>query len=211
VEVPNLVQFGFSNPSGLRNKEELVVDFGPGVRSFSETHLSTVTQTSCASRLRQLAAVEGRNLHAHMGAAVATRPHSDWAGTWSGVATISERPSQVVQLPYGEVYNSGRILTTCHFFPKTAVTCTILYGYPPGPTWPHARQLTESLLEVVTTEIIIGGKGPRLVGGDFNADADGLACFALWKQLGWQSAQSFAAQMWHQQPQPTCKHATERI
>ena len=112
-EVSQLVPFGFSNPTGLRNKEEIAVGLGPGVWNFSETHLSKITQKSCASRLRQLAAAEGRNLYAHMGAAVATRPHSEWAGTWSGVTTITNGPSQIVQLPYGEEYNSGKILTTC--------------------------------------------------------------------------------------------------
>lgn len=203
------MQFGFSNPSGLRNKEEIVIGLGTGVWSFSETHLSQITQRSCTARLRHLAAAEGRNLMAHMGAPVATRPNSEWAGTWSGVATITDAPSQVLRLPYGEEYNSGRLLTTCHFFPKTSVTCTVLYGYPHGPTWPRAKQLTESLLEVITTEVVLGGKGPRIVGGDFNTHADGLSCFALWRQLGWQSAQVMAEQLWHQAPRPTCKHATE--
>ena len=64
------------------------------------------------------------------------------------------------------------ILTTCHLFPRSA-----LYGYAPGSTWPRARQLTESLLEMVTTEIILGGHGPRIVGGDFNVSANGLSPF----------------------------------
>ena len=33
--------------------------------------------------------------------------------------------------------------------------------------------------------------------------------FALWRQLGWQSAQTYAEQMWNQSPKPTCKQATE--
>ena len=50
-EVPNIVQFGFSNPAGLRNKGEIAVGLGPGVWSFSETHLSQVTQRICACRM----------------------------------------------------------------------------------------------------------------------------------------------------------------
>ena len=38
-EVPNIVQFGFSNPAGLRNKEEISVGLGPGVWSFYENSL----------------------------------------------------------------------------------------------------------------------------------------------------------------------------
>ena len=77
--VSTIVQFGFSNPSGLRKKEEIAVGLGPGIWSFSETHLSQVTQRSCASSLKQLAAAAGRDLKVHLGAPVAPRPHSEWA------------------------------------------------------------------------------------------------------------------------------------
>ena len=82
-EVPNIVQFGFSNPAGLRNKGEIAVGLGPGVWSFSETHLSQVTQRSCASIMHQLAAAEGRNLYAHMGAAVMV----EWSAKLSATST----------------------------------------------------------------------------------------------------------------------------
>eukprot|EP00435_Cladocopium_sp_Y103_P037958 s173_g10.t1 len=206
---PTVVPFGFSNPAGLRNKEEIAIDLGPGVWSFAETHLSAITQRSCQHRLRHLATCAGRNFRVHMGAPVATRANSSWAGTWSGVMTFADGPSQRLQLPYGEAFNCGRILTTSHFFPQTMVTNTVVYGYPSGPTWPRSKELTAALLEAVTQEVVLGGHGPRLVGGDFNTTSDGLDCFAYWQQLGWQSAQVFAHQVWGQQPQPTCKHSTE--
>ena len=91
--------FGFSNPSGLRQKEEVAMSLGPGVWSFSETQLSQITQRSCAARLRQEAASRNRQLRIHMGAPVATRATSSWAGSWTGVATISDWPSQEIMLP----------------------------------------------------------------------------------------------------------------
>ena len=56
-------------------------------------------------------------------------------------------------------------------------TNAVVYGYPSGPTWPNAPELTSSFLDILTTEVILGGCGPRLVGGDCNTTADGLLIF----------------------------------
>ena len=202
--------FGFSNPSGLRQKEAMAIALGAGVWSFSESQLSWQTQKTCAALLRQQARTQNRLLRVHMGAPVATRTTSTWAGTWSGVSTISDFPSQELSLPYINERDCGRMLTTRHMIGQTAVTNMVIYGFPKGPTWPNAWQLTEELLQIATTEIILGGTGPRLIGGDFNMDAWGIPLFNYWRQLGWISAQELAERLWGQEPQFTCKHATER-
>ena len=201
--------FGFSNPSGLRQKEHAAVDLGPGVWSFSETQLSWVTQRTCGQQLRHLAAAQHRQVRVHMGAPVATRATSEWAGTWSGVMTFSDFPSQEIMLPYTGERSCGRLLTTRHLIGACSVLNTVVYGFPKGPTWPDAASLTDQLHQIVTTEMIMGGTGPRLVGGDFNVDAHGLPVFALWRQLGWIPAQELAAQLWQQEMKFTSKHATE--
>ena len=85
----------------------------------------------------------------------------------------------------------------------------MIYGYPKGPTWPQAPQLTAALLEIITTEIILGAKGPRVVGGDFNVTPTTLPLFQYWRSLGWHSAQDFALARWGQEKSFTCKNATE--
>eukprot|EP00435_Cladocopium_sp_Y103_P031943 s1553_g8.t1 len=180
------------------------------VWSFSETHLTYQTQRTCAQVFRSLASQQQRQLRIHLGAPVATRASSDWAGTWSGVATVSDFPSQEVALPYNGERECGRVLTIKHSIGHCCVTNTVVYGYPRGPTWPNATALTTDLLQIVTTEVILGGFGPRLVGGDFNVDSAGLPLFDYWRQLGWISAQELAERLWHQEPSFTCKHATER-
>ena len=202
--------FGFSNPSGLRQKEPAVISLGPGVWSFSETQLSWVTQRSCAHQLRSLAAAQHRQVRVHMGAPVATRVNSEWAGTWAGVATCSDFPSQEVMLPYTVERECGRMLATRHFIGNCPVLNVVVYGYPRGPTWPEAPTLTNSLLNIITTEVVLGGTGPRLIGGDFNSDSRGLPVFDFWRQLGWLPAQELAYQLWQQEMQFSCKHATER-
>eukprot|EP00435_Cladocopium_sp_Y103_P070461 s259_g35.t1 len=186
------------------------MSLGSGVWSFSETHLTHQTQRSSAQVLRSIAAQQHRQIRIHMGAPVATRATSDWAGTWSGVATISDHPSQEISLPYEGERECGRLLTTRHAIGSTFVTTTVVYGYPRGPTWPDAPGLTSNLLKVISSEIVLGGVGPRLVGGDFNADDQGLPDFALWRQLGWIPAQELAERLWQQDRSFTCKGVTER-
>ncbi len=204
------IWFSFSNPSGLRSKESHLIDFGPGVHSCSETQLSSVTQPSCSNQLRALGRQQDRNLRVHLGAPAPLRSNSDWAGSWTGVATVSDFPSQEVRLPYPAERACGRLLVTQHFIGSVKFLHTVIYGYPPGPTWPHAKALTSSLLEVITNEIVLGAQGPRLVGGDFNLGPHDSPQFDLWRRLGWCSAQDLGFQLWGVEPVPTCKGQTER-
>ena len=205
-----LLWIGFSNPTGLRNKEEIALSLGCGIFSFCETQLSSVTQKSCAKRLKFLAANQHRQLRTIMGAPIAFRPGSSWAGGWAGVATIADFPSRELHLPYQGEHECGRILSTSHYVAGLTITNVTVYGYPAGPTWPKHKDLTTTLLQTVTTEIILGGNGVRVIGGDFNVCSTELALFHYWRQLGWCSAQDFAERMWDQPPVYTCKNATER-
>eukprot|EP00438_Fugacium_kawagutii_P027064 Skav214855 [mRNA] locus=scaffold16:296995:306518:- [translate_table: standard] len=206
----DIVHFGFSNPGGLRNKEEIAMAFGTGVWHYSETQLSSFTQKSFTARMKQLAIAENRQLRLHLGAPVATRTGSEWAGTWSGVGCVSDYPSQEVQLPYGPERQTGRVLTTCHYIRDVPILTSVVCGYPSGPTWPKSKELTAQLLEPLSHHIVLGGHGPRMIGGDFNMGQHDLACFELWRSLGWKSAQTLAWELWQQPLTMTCKHVTER-
>ena len=202
------VSLGFSNPSGLRNKEDHLMDLGPGIWSCSESHLTKVTQSSCRRRLKLLAASSHRDLRIHFGAAVPTRSNSDWAGTWAGVLTLSDFPSQEILLPDTGGRACGRLLTTCHYIQGHSLMVSVCYGYPKGPTWPDAKNLNELLLDTLTREVVLGSSGPRAIGGDFNVSETQLFAFDTWRQKGWRSAQELAADWWDQDPQWTCKNAT---
>ena len=204
-------RLGCANPSGLRQKELHAVELGPGIWGFSETQLTAYTQRTCFWRLRQLAHQADRHLRVHMGAPARTRANSEWAGSWSGVATISDFPSQPVHLPWlQEEFTSGRILTTRHLVHGMPFLNTTLYGFPKGPTYPQALSLTSRLLEVITREVVIGGQGPRAVIGDFNVGPADLEAFRVWERYGWRNAQCFAAQHFNWTPRPTSKNAQER-
>eukprot|EP00435_Cladocopium_sp_Y103_P054257 s825_g17.t1 len=204
-----LLWISFTNPSGLRNKESTALEVGTGILNLSETHLSWQTQKSCAARLRHLALAQHRNLRIHLGGPVAVRSNSTWAGTWSGVATLSDLPSYEVSLPYNGERACGRLLCTRHSFGSSSLLNVVAYGYPAGPSWPQSKQLTTDLLEVVTKEVVLGAQGPRIIGGDMNADPSQLPIFDYWRSQGWCSAQDYALAAWGQSKTFTCKGATE--
>ena len=140
----SVVRFGCSNPSGLRRKEPLVIEHGPGVWGYSETQLSAITKKTTSGILKSLASQMNRHLRVHTGADVRPRISSEWAGSWSGTLVTSDFPSQVVQMPWpNDVYNSGRVLTTRHVINGLPVLHTTIYGFAKGPTWPKAHALTE--------------------------------------------------------------------
>jgi hypothetical protein len=102
---------GVTNPSGLRNKEQLAVEQGSGIWSYSETQLSTVTQKTLAKALKFHAANAGRHLRVHYGAPATLRARSTWAGTWAGVACTSDHSSKALQVPWpDDFWTSGRVL-----------------------------------------------------------------------------------------------------
>ena len=79
-----------------------------------------------------------------------------------------------------------------------------------GPTWPKAAELTNSILDFVTKEFVVGYQGMIIINGDFNFGPHELPCFDIWRAYGFCSAQEYANQRWHQAVAPTCKGATER-
>ena len=199
------------NPSGLRSKESLVADWGPGIHNFSETQLSVITQPSVARQLRFCAKQQGRQLRVHVGAPAPIRSGSRWAGTWTGVLVASDFPGRTVTTNWpNDILESGRLLPTYHDVHGVPLTGVVVYGYPSGTTFPKARAATDDLLAHVTRDIVLGRQGPRYVAGDFNHSAESLEELALWKASGWVEAQSLASARWGQEILPTCKGATQR-
>ena len=207
----HVLRVGTSNPTGLRSKEALAVDLGPGVFHYNETQLSEATVRSCTGVLKSLAQQQNRDLRVTTGAPAPLRPGSLWAGGWSGVLTTSDVPCRPLQLHWLHgCYHTGRIQATFHAVGNTPVLTANLYGFPAGYTHESPRHQTELLLETLTREIVIGRKGVRTISGDFNHCPNLLEQVDIWKRYGWQCAQALAAERWNQEPRATCKGATLR-
>ena len=204
------ISLGVTNPSGLRMKESIAIEMGEGIYTFCETQLSKFTQASCGKRLRGLAMESDRLVRTHFSAPAPVRATSTWAGSWTGIATVSDFPSRVVTLPWPQdLYQTGRVLVSQHFIHSVPLLVAGVYGFARSPTWPNASELTEKLLSVLTAEILYGASGPRAICGDFNASSDSLQAFQCWRMMGWRSVQEWAAQKWGQEIKPTCKGSSE--
>ena len=161
--------------------------------------------SALASYGRQL----NRSIRSLFGAPVSFRPHSDFAGTWSGVGVVADFPSQELKIPWllGE-RASGRVMVSHHFVGVTSFMIASIYGFPSSPTWPRHRDLTEELLTTITKEVVIGAQGCRIIQGDFNQPVDGLQAFQLWRHYGWVEAQCLANHRWGRPISATRKNST---
>ena len=208
---PSSLTVGCTNPSGLRTKEHLAIQHGPGIWSFSETQLSAFTQRSSTRALKSIARSQGRSLRTYHGAPAPLRTRSEWAGKHTGVCCISDLRSRHLELSWpADIWASGRVLATQHYYAQTTITMVSIYGLPRGPTWPKARQQMNDILEFLTKNFIYGHQGHVIILGDFNFGPTELEQFHLWRNAGWISAQEFAALQWQAEWHPTCKGATER-
>lgn len=90
-------------------------------------------------------------------------------------------------------------------FPIVAAT---VYCPAKGPAFPNAKELSESLLSPITSELVCGRAGPRVILGDFNCEPGALDQMRIWKSLGWVELQDFFSQTHDVVPRPTCKMTT---
>eukprot|EP00435_Cladocopium_sp_Y103_P062884 s241_g24.t1 len=202
---------GSTNPGGLRSRELLAVEQGPGIWTYAETQLSRVTQHSSAKALRHHATQASRHLRVHHSAPAALRARSTWAGSWTGVTCTSDFSSKKLQVNWPQdVWESGRVLATQHYIGQHIVTMVSVYGLPKGPTWPKAASITNDITDFILREFIIGHAGLVCIAGDFNFGPRELPSFDAWRAYGFCSAQDLAAQRWLFPAVPTCKGSTER-
>ena len=208
---PHTFRFGTSNPSGLRGKEQFLLDHGAGIWHLAETQLSSVTQASSRVAIQRLGRQLGRQVRVHMGAPAQLRPGSNWAGAWSGTLIASDFASTTVSLPWADgAFQTERVCVAQHAVGGLAVLSACVYGYCSGPTHPDALDRTNRLLTTLTEELVLGRSGVRIIAGDFNQNPGALEQISVWIQAGWVQCQDWAKQLWNQEPVMTCKHATRR-
>ena len=205
------LQIGTTNPTGLRGKESLLMEAGEGIWHLSETQLSQATQASTRRAFRSLGTACNRRVRPIFGAPAEVRTNSRWAGSWTGVLIASDFPSQQLTLPWPDgVYETGRVTTALHMVCGLPLLSAAVYGYPKSAAHPRARDQTDALLQTLTTELVLGRSGPRIICGDLNHDQHVLSELDVWRSRGWVEAQTLASERWMQAPTPTCKGVTHR-
>lgn len=88
-------------------------------------------------------------------------------------------------------------------------TKALVYGYSENRQTCEAQQQTDQLLSKLTSRIVDGATGLRLIVGDWNLERDQIAQADYWETKGWMEAQHFAHRKWNRPIQQcTCKKTT---
>ena len=198
-----------TNPSGLRGKEATLLEHGRGIFLISETQLSVSTQKTCRGRVTAFGQASDRRLRTHFGQAAPLRANSDWAGSWTGVACISDFPSRQVQVQWPQhTFDTGRVAVVQNHVGPLPLLTAIVYGVPRSQAHSNAFEDTEHILRVLTREVVLGRHGPRVIAGDYNHPASASAEVAVWRAHGWQEIQELAFARWGNIIEMTCKGAS---
>lgn len=209
--LPGIPDFclGLFNPSGISNKLHMLDYMPQGWWHVAETQASKYQQCAFQGYLRSLSFRSGRNLRSSLGAPAALRPGSSYAGSWTGVLTFGDCPLRAVPCvwPRGE-FDCGRVLLTTANIHGLELFAATVYLPPKGPTYPNAVALSESLLEPITAELVLGREGPRAILGDMNCQVGALRSMEIWRAKGWIELQDLMQHLHGIQPRNTCKKAT---
>ena len=205
----SLVWLGTSNPSGIRGKEWLYGDLPYGIWNVSETHLSEAGQRYTRGAIRQINREQGRNLQLLCGAPAPLRARSAEAGTWTGVAVITDLiPKPITVFWPHQEYDLCRVQLYQVWHGPVPLTGANVYLWPVSPTWPKGKEASRELLTTLTKELVISRTGPRFICGDMNMDLTNSELAEVWRRHGWVEAQRWAKELLGWDPIPTCKHST---
>ena len=203
------IWIGTTNPSGLRGKEETYFTLPQGLWGVAETHLTSLNQRDATGVIHRLGRSYNRGLQIHHGHPVAPRSARSTTGTWAGVSMISDLPCRPLHIPWPHSEPSlGRVQLLQSWCGPFQMTGANLYGWPQSPTWPRAKEATESMLNHLTKELVLSRTGPRFIMGDFNSNVEDSPSVTVWKAQGWVDVQTWAFQHYGRVPTLTSKHAT---
>ena len=207
-ETPSFV-LGVGNPSGINNKLHVLDSFGQGWFHLVETHASRYQQSRFQGYMKQLSTKQGRHIRTCVGAPAPLRSGSLTAGSWTGVLNFADAPLRQVPIrwPAGE-FESGRVMVTAARIQSLEIVTATVYLPPKGPTYPKAAELSEQLLQPITTNLVLGRSGPRCICGDFNGTSDAYPQMHIWRQQGWQEIQEVFRDRFSVPVRKTCKNAT---
>ena len=206
-ENPSTIPFfvGTCNSTGIAHKAASFLGLPCGVWGVAETQATANTFSSFKREFQFLGRRAHRRLRALHGEFAPLRPGSTHAGSWTGVALLSDHPIRPLNLPWLSVeYSSGRALVGNVFVGQLHILAAVVYLPPTGPTYGTTTSICNELLTCITVNVIYGS-GLRYVCGDFNRDPHHLSTFDLWRAAGWIEVQSWAMEKFNRDPTPTSK------
>ena len=137
------------------------------------------------------------------------QPIRTLGGKHTGVAYVSHFPLRnLVHHWSDEDYATGRCLATAAFVNKRWVTMGTVYGYSEGSHSIEVQQHTDRLLQGLTSRVVNGAHGLRMISGDWNLERPNISQADHWEAQGWLEAQQLAYLRWQKPFQCTCKKST---
>ena len=199
--------FGCFNPTGIMGKGDVVSQLPqPATWAVQETHLTSMGISKFKSELKwnncQLKVIHGAP------APPKTEGLNTLGGKHTGVCFLSSYPCRSIQHEWAqEEFETARVQTAAVLVEGHWVSMGTVYGY--ARSWSiEQQQDTNKLLEGLTSRIVEGSTGFRIISGDWNLTRDCISQAAYWESLGWREIQDIALSQWGWVQQATCKNTT---
>eukprot|EP00435_Cladocopium_sp_Y103_P057264 s169_g19.t1 len=207
--VPGPHLFANANPTGLRGKSATLAALSEYSATFAvqETHL---TAQGIGSFKKE---IHWQQTKFHMTQGAPAPPKNTSAktigGKQTGVAFLSHYPLRSLNHHWTqEDHATGRCLATAAYINQRWVTMGTVYGYSEGAHTLEVQQNTDRLLQGLTSRVVDGAHGLRMISGDWNMDREHITQAEHWETKGWIEAQHLAQMKWQKPIQCTCKRTT---
>jgi ribonuclease HI len=201
--------FGNANPTGLMGKSADLGTLGKAsvTVAVQETHLTS----QGISKFKKELAWQNTGLHMSHGAPAPPKNLSakTIGGKQTGVAFLSHYPIRSLVGHWSqEDVASGRCHSAATFVNHRWVTMGTVYGFSERAHTMEVQQNTDRLLAGLTSRVVQGATGLRMVSGDWNLERACIPQADIWENQGWIEAQQLAYLKWNRPQQCTCKRST---
>eukprot|EP00435_Cladocopium_sp_Y103_P043937 s1625_g12.t1 len=201
--------FGNANTTGLMGKSANLAALGKTSATFAvqETHLTA----QGISRFRKEMIWQKTKFTMTHGAPAPPKnnPLRTLGGKHTGVAFLSTHPIRTLAHHWTKAdFDTGRCLATAAYIDQRWVTMGTVYGFNEGAHSVEVQQHTDRLLTGLTSRIVDGSQGLRMISGDWNLDRSLIPQADYWESKGWVEAQQLANRLWNRPIMCTCKKTT---
>lgn len=186
---------GNLNPTGMMNKTAELSSLPGGVYAVQETHL---TGLGIQQFKREL---QWKNSPFQLNHGPPAPPQSSSiraiGGKQTGVAFISAYPIRQLHHHWTQAqHGTSRCHIAAAFVDQQWITCGTVYGYSANSRSLQVQQNTDELLQGLTSRIVDGAQGPRMLAGDWNMEREKIPQAEYWESRGWIEAQVYAQKTW---------------
>ena len=130
-------------------------------------------------------------------------------GRHTGTGILSAYPCRALDHHWTkEQFQSGRCQVAAAFVQDRWITCGTVYGFSERSHCLDVQQNTGRLLDGLTSRVVDGAHGLRIVTGDWNQERQNLHQADYWESKGWMEAQQFAQRRWSTPAMATCRRTT---